>query len=337
MVPVAEGHFDLDDYTNYVIDMFHLFKGDVHALAVCQPSVPVLSAVALMEARLDPNVPRSMILMGGPMDTRVSRTAVNELAEKKGTEWFRRHVITPVPWPYPGFGRQVYPGFLQLTGFMSMNLDRHVNAHKDLFLHLVKGDGDSAEKHREFYDEYLAVMDLTAEFYLQTVDEVFVKHSLPNGSMTHRGEPVDPGAIRRVALMTIEGEKDDITGLGQCEAAHRLCANLPRTMKRHLLAPKVGHYGIFNGSRYRREIVPEITAFMRAHDVRVSKFRRFVTSLRRKRGIEAAPLPLAELPKAGAAVPSEANGTAIVGTATPNAVPPAINGAYNLSARLVRH
>ncbi len=295
MVPVAEGYFDLDDYTDYLIDMFHLFRGDVHVLAVCQPSVAVLSAVALMESRQASTVPRSMVLMGGPIDTRVSRTAVNELAEKKGTDWFRRHVITPVPWPYPGFGRDVYPGFLQLTGFMSMNLDRHLTAHQDLFLHLVKGDGDSAEKHREFYDEYLAVMDLTAEFYLQTVDEVFVKHALAKGSMMHRGEPVDPHAIRRVALMTIEGEKDDITGLGQCEAAHRLCSNLPRTMKRHLLAPKVGHYGIFNGSRYRREIVPEITAFMRAHDVRVSKFRRFVTSLRRKRGIEAAPPPLSEL------------------------------------------
>jgi poly(3-hydroxybutyrate) depolymerase len=331
MVPASAGRFDLEDYTDYLIQMFQLFKGDVHALAVCQPSVPVLSAVAVMEARQDPNVPRSMVLMGGPIDTRVSRTAVNELAEQKGTDWFRRNVITPVPWPNPGFGRKVYPGFLQLTGFMSMNLDRHVKAHKDLFLHLVRGDGDSAEKHREFYDEYLAVMDLTAEFYLQTVDRVFVKHALPNGTMMHRGEPVDLRAIHRVALMTIEGEKDDITGLGQCEAAHHLCANLPRSLKRHLLAPKVGHYGIFNGSRYRREIVPELNDFICAHDVRVGKFRRFVTSLRRKRGIEAAPLPL-PLAANGAATPTPsavANGAAMNGpvavmhTALPPAQPAA--------------
>jgi poly(3-hydroxybutyrate) depolymerase len=333
MVPVAAGQFDLDDYTDYLIDMFHLFKGDVHVLAVCQPSVPVLMAVSLMEARQDPNAPRSMVLMGGPMDTRVSPTAVNELAEKKGTDWFRRHVVTPVPWPYPGFGRQVYPGFLQLTGFMSMNLDRHVRAHKELFLHLVKGDGDSAEKHREFYDEYLAVMDLTAEFYLQTVDQVFVKHALPNGTMTHRGEPVVPGAIRNVALMTIEGEKDDITGLGQCEAAHGLCTNMPKSMKRHLLAPKVGHYGIFNGKRYRSEIVPEVNAFIRAHDVRVSKFRRFVTSLRRKRGIEAAPMPLAEAPHAASAV-TPVNGTNAINAKANAATAAAVTGPARSSGPL---
>jgi poly(3-hydroxybutyrate) depolymerase len=200
---------------------------------------------------------------------------------------------------------------------MSMNLDRHVKAHKDLFLHLVKGDGDSAEKHREFYDEYLAVMDLTAEFYLQTVDEVFVKHALPKGTMMHRGEKVDPSAIRRCALMTIEGENDDITGVGQTEAAHAMCSNLPRVMKRHLLAPKVGHYGIFNGSRYRNDIVPQVTAFMRTHDVRVGKFRRFVTSLRRRRGIETAPLPLplaAGAPRPAAELPRALNGKAVSGT-----------------------
>jgi poly(3-hydroxybutyrate) depolymerase len=279
----------MSDYVDYLIAMMHRFKGDVHVMAVCQPSVPVLAAVSLMEARADPHVPRSMILMGGPIDTRISKTAVNDLAEKKGIAWFRRNVITSVPWPYPGYGRKVYPGFLQLTGFMSMNLDRHVNAHKDLFLHLVKGDGDSAEKHREFYDEYLAVMDLTAEFYLQTVEEVFVKHSLPQGALMHRGERVDPTAVRRVALMTVEGEKDDITGLGQCEAAHGLCASLPDSKKHHMVQLKVGHYGIFNGSRYRNDIVPEITAFIRTHDVRASKLRQFLASLRRARRIEMAP------------------------------------------------
>ena len=308
-VPQAKGRFDMGDYVDYLIEMIHLFKGDVHVMAVCQPSVPVLAAVSLMEARGDPYTPRSMILMGGPIDTRISKTAVNDLAEKQGTDWFRRNVVTSVPWPHPGYGRKVYPGFLQLTGFMSMNLDRHMSAHKDLFLNLVKGDDDSAEKHREFYDEYLAVMDLTAEFYLQTVDEVFVKHTLAKGVMTHRAEPVDPGAVRRVALMTVEGEKDDITGLGQCAAAHDLCRNLPRSMKRHLLQPKVGHYGIFNGARYRTEIVPRITAFIQAHDVRASRLGQFLTSLRGGRGIEMPPAPLpADPPKRYGARPEVAAG-----------------------------
>src|SRR5208282_5845622 len=203
-----------------------------------------------------------IILKGGPIDTRAGATAVNKLAEKRGTNWFRRTVITTVPWPNSGHGRLVYPGFLQLTGFMAMNLDRHVNAHKELFVSLVKGDGDSVEKHKEFYDEYLAVMDLPAEYYLQTIDQVFVKHQLPKGEMFHRGQLIDLTAIRRTALMTIEGEKDDITGLGQCEAAIHLCTNLSRSMKTHYTQAGVGHYGIFNGSRYRSEIVPRIVAFM---------------------------------------------------------------------------
>ena len=178
-----------------------------------------------------------MMLMGGPIDTRVNPTAVNKLAEERGIDWFRRNVITKVPFPHPGFMRDVYPGFLQLHGFVSMNLDRHIEAHRNLFMHLVKGDGDSAQKHREFYDEYLAVMDLTAEFYLQTVDTVFVRHALPKGEMTHRGRPVDPGKIRRVALLTVEGEHDDISGVGQTEAAHRLCVNIPADHKVHYLQP----------------------------------------------------------------------------------------------------
>ena len=297
MVPAEEGIFDLGTYVSYLMEMFRLFRGDVHVMAVCQPSVPVLAAVSLMEAGFQKGgkacAPRSMVLMGGPIDTRISKTAVNELAEEKGIDWFRRSVITCVPWPYPGAGRKVYPGFLQLTGFMSMNLDRHMSAHQDLFLHLVKGDGDSAEKHREFYDEYLAVMDMTAEFYLETVEEVFIRHSLANGILRINGHRVDPAAIRNVALMTIEGEKDDITGLGQCEAAHRLCVNIPQGMRRHWVQPKVGHYGIFNGSRYRREIVPEVTAFIRANDVRGSKVKRLLTALRGGRGIELAPPSLA--------------------------------------------
>src|SRR5690348_16723473 len=231
MVPVAEGSFDLDDYIDYLISILHVLGGDTHVIAVCQPSVPVLAAAALMEADDDPNAPLSMVLMGGPIDTRVNPTAVNRLAEQRGTNWFRRNVITKVPFPNPGFMRDVYPGFLQLNGFVSMNLDRHVDAHSNLFFHLVKGDGDSAQKHREFYDEYLAVMDLTAEYYLQTVDTVFVRHALPKGEMTHRGRPVDPSQIRNCALLTIEGEHDDISGVGQTEAAHRLCVNIPPEKK----------------------------------------------------------------------------------------------------------
>jgi poly(3-hydroxybutyrate) depolymerase len=262
MVPVSEGGFDLDDYIDYLISMLHLLGGDVHVLAVCQPSVPVLAAVALMEAENDPYVPNSMVLMGGPIDTRVNPTEVNILAERRGADWFRRNVITKVPFPNPGFMRDVYPGFLQLHGFVSMNLDRHIEAHRKLFLHLVEGDGDSAQKHREFYDEYLAVMDLAAEFYLQTVETVFVRHALPKGEMTHRGVRVDPAKIRRVALLTVEGENDDISGVGQTEAAHRLCVNIPSERKAHWLQPAVGHYGVFNGSRFRAEIVPRVADFV---------------------------------------------------------------------------
>jgi poly(3-hydroxybutyrate) depolymerase len=268
MIPVTEGRFDLDDYIDYLISMLHFLGGDIHVLAVCQPSVPVLAAVARMEATDDPYVPHSMVLMGGPIDTRVKPTAVNTLAERRGTDWFRRHVITKVPFPNPGFMRDVYPGFLQLHGFMSMNLERHIEAHRKLFLHLVRGDGDSAQKHREFYDEYLAVMDLAAEFYLQTVETVFVRHALPKGEMTHRGARVDPGAIRRVAMLTVEGENDDISGVGQTEAAHRLCVNIPADRKAHWLQPAVGHYGVFNGSRFRAEIVPRISDFVLSNNTR---------------------------------------------------------------------
>jgi poly(3-hydroxybutyrate) depolymerase len=262
MVPVAEGPFDLDDYIDYIISMLHRLGGETHVVAVCQPSVPVLAAAALMEADQDPYVPISMVLMGGPIDTRINPTAVNALAEQRGIDWFRTHVITKVPFPNPGFMRDVYPGFLQLNGFVSMNLERHIEAHKQLFLNLVRGDGDSAQKHKEFYDEYLAVMDLAAEFYLQTVDTVFVRHALPKGEMRHRGRRVDPAAIKRVALFTIEGEHDDISGVGQTEAAHRLCINIPPDRQAHWLQPGVGHYGVFNGSRFRAEIAPRISDFV---------------------------------------------------------------------------
>ncbi len=270
-VPVEAGAFDLDSYIDVMRAVFRHFRGDVHVFAVCQPSVPVLAATALMEADDDPSVPQSLIMAGGPIDTRVSPTVVNTLAERRGVDWFRRNVITTVPWPNAGHARKVYPGFLQLTGFMTMNLDRHVTAHRQLFEHLVGGDGDSAEKHREFYDEYLAVMDLTAEFFLQTVDAVFVNHRLPKGELRHGNRRVDPSRIRRVALMTIEGEKDDITGLGQCRAAHDLCTGIPADRKVHFECPRVGHYGVFNGSRFRHEIAPRIAEFTRAHDGRTAR------------------------------------------------------------------
>jgi poly(3-hydroxybutyrate) depolymerase len=262
MVPIADGSFDLDDYIDYLISMLHLIGEGANVMAVCQPSVPVLAAAAIMETRQDRHVPATMTLMGGPIDTRRNPTAVNTLANDHDLDWFRRNVIMPVPFPHPGFMREVYPGFLQISGFLSMNLDRHVQAHREFFGHLIDGDGDSAEKHREFYDEYLAVMDLTAEFYLQTVDTVFIRHALPEGTMKHRGEPVDPGAIKRVALLTIEGENDDISGVGQTEAAHDICTGIPAERRAHYLQPTVGHYGVFNGSRFRAEIAPRIRDFI---------------------------------------------------------------------------
>lgn len=284
MVPLAQGHFDLDDYIDYVIEMLHALGPDVHVIAVCQPAVPVLAAVALMEADSDPLAPATMTLMGGPIDTRIHPTAVNTLAKEKPLDWFRDNVIMPVPWPQPGFMRPVYPGFLQLSGFMSMNLDRHVIAHNDFFAHLVKNDGDAAEKHRDFYDEYLAVMDLTAEFYLQTVETVFMRHALPKGEMEHRGRPVDTAAIRRVALLTVEGENDDISGVGQTEAAQTICTAIPDAMRMHYVQPDVGHYGVFNGSRFRREIAPRIRAFIADHPRRAASAPRARAVARRKAG-----------------------------------------------------
>ena len=264
-VPRATGPFDLDDYIDYIIDFIDYFGGDVHVVALCQPTVPVFAAVSLMEGRRAKNVPRSMVLMAGPIDARKSPTAVNKYATGKPLSWFRQNVITQVPWPYPGHMRLVYPGFLQLSGFMGMNLERHVTAHRDLFHNLIQGDGDSADKHREFYDEFLAVMDLSAEYYLQTIETVFMEHRLPRGEMRHRGERVDPSQVKRVALMTVEGHKDDITGVGQTEAAQDLCTRLPDSMREHHLQQGVGHYGVFNGSRFRNEILPKVRDFVRTH------------------------------------------------------------------------
>ncbi|MHA1518235.1 MAG: polyhydroxyalkanoate depolymerase [Alphaproteobacteria bacterium] len=264
-VPRAGGPFDLDVYVDYITEFLRVFRGEVHVMAVCQPTVPVFAAVSLMEAKKDRAVPRSMILMAGPIDTRQNPTAVNRFAEGRPLSWFRHNVITQVPWPYPGVMRFVYPGFLQLSGFMGMNIDRHLTAHRDLFHNLIRGDGDSAGKHREFYDEYLAVMDLTAEYYLQTIETVFLEHRLPKGEMHHRGTRVDPSEIRRVGLMTVEGEKDDISAVGQTKAAHKLCKNLSGGLRAHHLQPGVGHYGVFNGSRFRSEILPEIRKFILAH------------------------------------------------------------------------
>lgn len=262
-VPLHEGKFDLDDFIDYIIEFVSFLGPNTHVIAVCQPSVPALAATALMAADDDPCQPSSLTLMGGPIDTRRNPTKVNQLAQTRPLSWFERNVISYVPFPHPGYMRKVYPGFMQLSGFMTMNLDRHISAHKDLFNNLVKGDKDSVRQHQEFYEEYLAVMDLTADFYLQTVKTVFQDHALPNGTMTHRGKPVDCSKIRKTALITVEGERDDICGLGQTEAAHDLCSNIPIDEKYHYVQPGVGHYGVFNGTRWRTEIQPRIREMIR--------------------------------------------------------------------------
>jgi poly(3-hydroxybutyrate) depolymerase len=263
-VPRAAGPFDLDDYIDYVIEMceglVRAGGAPLHLLAVCQPSVPVLAAVARMEAEENPYVPASMTLIGGPIDTRRRPTAVNRFAKRHDLEWFRKQCIHAVPFPYPGRGRAVYPGFLQLSGFLAMNFDRHLRACVEMFNHFVQDDA-AAAKRRRFYDEYFAVMDLTAEFYLQTIDTVFIRHALPKGEMTHRDRKVDPATIRRVGLMTIEGGKDDISGIGQTAAAHEICAGIPAALRARHLQKDVGHYGMFSGSRFRAEIAPRICAF----------------------------------------------------------------------------
>ena len=271
-VPLTEGRFDLDDFMDYLIEFVHHLGPNTHIIAVCQPAVPALAATAIMAARNDPIQPASLTLMGGPIDTRRNPTAVNKLAQSKPLSWFESNVLAVVPFPHAGAMRPVYPGFMQLTGFMTMNLERHVNAHNDLFNNLVKGDCDSVKQHQIFYDEYLAVMDLTAEFYLQTIKSVFQDHDLPDGKMMHRGERVDCSAIRNTAIITIEGERDDICGIGQTQAAHDLCVNVPQDEHFYYMQPGVGHYGVFNGTRWRTEIQPRVRQMIRSVEQRRSGF-----------------------------------------------------------------
>jgi poly(3-hydroxybutyrate) depolymerase len=267
-VPVSEGRFDLDDYIGYVREMITAAGPGVHVVAVCQPGPPVLAAISLMAEDEDPARPLSMTFMGSPIDARRSPTVPNKLAEERPYAWFESNLIHTVPAPWPGAMRRVYPGFLQLTGFINMNYERHMDAHHQYFQNLVKGDGDSADRHRSFYDEYLAVMDLTEEFYLQTIRDVFQEHRLPRGEMTVKGRPVRPERITDVALLTVEGENDDISGIGQTQAAHDLCKGLPQSMQEDWVQPEVGHYGVFNGRRFREEIVPRMKAFMKKHAAR---------------------------------------------------------------------
>lgn len=263
MIPLMAGRFDLNDYVDHIMHMLRVLGPDLHVVAVCQPGPAVLAAVALMAESGDPLLPATMTFMGSPIDARRSPTVTNTLAEEKPFSWFEQQMIHTVPPMYPGAFRRVYPGFVQLASFMGMNWDRHVDAHRSYFEQLVAGDGDNAQKHREFYDEYLSVLDLTEEFYLQTIRDVFQEYKLARGVFEHRGHVVDCGAIRTVALMTVEGEKDDISGIGQTQAAHDICANIPAARRIDHVQQGVGHYGVFNGKRFRTEIYPRMREFMR--------------------------------------------------------------------------
>ncbi|MDN5842740.1 MAG: polyhydroxyalkanoate depolymerase [Alcaligenaceae bacterium] len=265
MVPMSDGDFGLDDYVRTVQDFIRKLGPDVHVISVCQPTVPVLAAISLLASENDPCQPRSMTMMGGPIDSRKSPTQVNRLATTKPYSWFEDNLIHRVPGRYPGAGRLVYPGFLQHAGFVAMNPDRHLRSHYDFYLHLLRGDDSDAEAHRRFYDEYNAVMDMSAQFYLDTIRTVFQEFSLPRGTWVIDGQTVDPSAIRKTALLTIEGELDDISGEGQTHAAQDLCHNLAQSQRQSLTAKKCGHYGIFSGSRWRKLIYPEIAAFIRSH------------------------------------------------------------------------
>ncbi|NJR80171.1 polyhydroxyalkanoate depolymerase [Sphingomonas corticis] len=270
MVPMEDGRFDLDDYVDYLVAFLEAMganegQGGTHMLAVCQPSVPSLATAALMSADRHPCRPKTLTMMGGPIDTREAPTAVNTLATERPFAWFEQNVIATVPMTYPGAGRRVYPGFLQLSGFMTMNLGNHMMSHWEMFKHLVAGDGESADATKSFYDEYRAVCDMTAEFYLQTIDVVFQNHSLPKGEMFHRGRRVDLSAIDDIAILAIEGERDDISGLGQTKAALTCATGLPAEKKRYHMAEGVGHYGIFNGSKWRDRIAPVVEEWIAAH------------------------------------------------------------------------
>jgi poly(3-hydroxybutyrate) depolymerase len=264
MVPLSKGPFHLHDYVNYVRDFIRLLGPDVHVISVCQPTVPVLAAISLMATEKDPKLPKSMTMMGGPIDPRKSPTQVNDLARQKPYSWFENRVIYSVPANYPGFGRKVYPGFLQHAGFIAMNPGRHAQSHWDFYIHLREGDNESAEEHRNFYDEYNAVLDMPAEYYLETILTVFQETRLPLGTWEVEGKLVRPQDIKSVALFTIEGELDDISGAGQTQSAHDLCIGIPKSKKLHFTAPKCGHYGIFSGRRWREVIAPKITEFIAA-------------------------------------------------------------------------
>ncbi len=255
-VPLAAGRFGFDEYVEHVIDFLDVLGPRAHVVGVCQPTVAVLAAVAVMSEANHPATPRSMTLMAGPIDTRRNPTRVNLLAKSKDMNWFEEKMIDVVPWRYPGAGRRVYPGFIQLSAFVSMNLDKHLNAHIRQFRALAHDDTETTQTHRAFYDEYLAVMDLTAEFYLETVDRIFMKHELATGQLHYKGQRVKPEAIRKTFLFTVEGERDDICGLGQTAAALDLCANLRPVLKRHHVQTGVGHYGVFSGKRWQNEIYP---------------------------------------------------------------------------------
>ncbi|MET0239579.1 MAG: polyhydroxyalkanoate depolymerase [Sphingobium sp.] len=265
-ISLDEGDFDLDDYIDYLIDWLDHIGPGAHVLAVCQPSVPCYAAVCLMSQQKHPALPRTLTMMGGPIDTRQAPTAVNDLAMERPLSWFEQNVIATVPFNYPGSGRQVYPGFLQLAGFMTMNLGNHMMSHWSMFKHLVEGDDESADSTKKFYEEYRSVCDMTAEFYLQTIEHVFQKHSLPRGELMHRDVRVDPAAITDVGILAIEGEKDDISGLGQTRAALDIATSLPEDKKKYYMAPDVGHYGIFNGSKWRKTIAPVLEQWIAQHN-----------------------------------------------------------------------
>ena len=270
LVPLKDGSFDLDDYIDYLIEFLELIgerSGErPHLLAVCQPAVPAFAATALMAAAKNPWRPKTLAMMGGPIDTRKAPTAVNTLATQRPFTWFENNVIATVPMIYPGAGRKVYPGFLQLAGFMTMNLGSHLISHWEMFKHLVEGDEEGASETQKFYDEYRSVCDMTADFYLQTVDVVFQRHLLPKGKLMHRGRRVDPAATTDTALLAIEGERDDISGIGQTRAALDIAAKLPSKKKQYFLAKDVGHYGIFNGRKWRERIAPVLEKFIAAND-----------------------------------------------------------------------
>ena len=265
MVPLTEGAFHLDDYIFYVQEFIRLLAPDLHVISVCQPTVPVLAAISLMASAKDTKMPKTMTMMGGPIDPRESPTKVNDLATEKKFSWFENTVIYSVPSNFPGAGRKVYPGFLQHAGFIAMNAGRHAQSHREFYQHLVTGDGDPAEGHRQFYNEYNAVLDMPAEYYLDTIKTVFQEFSLPKGTWEVGGQLVRPQDITNVALFTVEGELDDISGAGQTQAAHKLCSSIPADMQQDFVAPECGHFGIFSGRRWRELVCPKIGAFIKKH------------------------------------------------------------------------